>query len=40
MSGGTATLTPGIINQAQEACLPCRRHTFPLLGQAVTFIGG
>lgn len=40
MSGGTATLTPGIINHAQEACLPRRRDTFPLPGQPVTFIGG
>lgn len=40
MSGGTATLTPGIIYHAQEACLPCRRDTFPLRGQPVTFIGG
>lgn len=39
-SRGTATLTPGIIYHAQEACLPCRRDTFPWPGQALTFIGG
>lgn len=34
---GTAALTPGIINHVQEACLPCRRHTFP---SPVTFLPG
>lgn len=39
MSEGTATLTPGIMNQAKDACLLCHCDTLRLLGQSVTFIG-
>ena len=40
MSAGTATLTPGIMNNSQEACLLCHCHTVPSPGQLLTFIGG